>query len=80
MHVAVTVSAIYSISPTELKAQVSFSDCLSSVRPSVCKLSTFSSSSPEPLPSLAQSSLGRWGFKFVQMKGHALFHGEIITG
>ena len=58
-------------SSPELKAQVSFSDhlssvvCLSvrpSVRPSVCKLFTFSSSSPEPLgqiqPNLAQSILG----------------------
>ena len=42
------------------------------VRPSVCKLFTFSSSSPEPLgqfqPILAQSILGWRGFKFVQMK------------
>ena len=58
-------------SSPELKAQVSFSDhlssvvCLSvcpSVCPSVCKLFTFSSSSPEPLgqfqPNLAQSILG----------------------
>ena len=58
-----------------------------SVRPSVClsvcKLFTFSSSSPEPLgqfqPNLAQSILGWRGFKFVQMKGRALFQGEIIT-
>ena len=75
-----------------LKAQVSFSDhlssvvCLSvrpSVRPSVCKLFTFSSSSPEPLvqfqPNLTQSILGWRGFKFVQMKGPALFQGQIIT-
>ena len=44
-----------------------------SVHPSVCKLFTFSSSSPEPLsqfqPNLAQSILGWRGFKFVQMKG-----------
>ena len=59
------------ISSPELKAQVSFSDhlssvvCLSvrpSVRQSVCKLFTFSSSFPEPLgqfqPNLAQSILG----------------------
>ena len=82
-------------SSPELKAQVSFSDhlssvvCLSvrlsvclSVCPSVCKLFTFSSSSPELLgqfqPNLAQSILGWWGFKFVQMKGPALFRGEII--
>ena len=58
-----------------------------SVRPSVClsvcKLFTFSSSSSEPLgqfqPNLAQSILGWRGFKFVQMKGPALFQGEIIT-
>ena len=50
---------------------------------SVCKLFTFSSSSPEPLgqfqPNLAQSILGWWGFKFVQIKGPSLFQGEIIT-
>ena len=54
-------------SSPELKAQVSFSDHLSSVLClsvclSVCKLFTFSSSSPEPLdqfqPNLAQSILG----------------------
>ena len=54
-------------SSPELKAQVSFSDHLSSggclsVCLSVCKLFTFSSSSPEPLcqfqPNLAQSILG----------------------
>ena len=80
----------------ELKAQMSFSDhlssvvclsvCLSvhpSVRPSVCKLFTFSSSSPEPLgqfqPNLAQNILGWRGFKYVQVKGPSLFQGEIIT-
>ena len=66
-----------------LKAQVSFSDHLSSVCPFVCKLFTFSSSSPEPLgqfqPNLAQSILGWRGFKFIQMKGPALFQVEIIT-
>ena len=40
-------------------------------------------SSPEPLgqfqPNLAQIIFGWRGFKFVQMKGHALFQGEIIT-
>ena len=78
-------------SSPELKAQVSFSDhlssvvCLSvclSVRLSVCKLFTFSSSSTEPLgqfqPNLAQNILWWRGFKFVQMKGPALFKGEII--
>ena len=52
---------------------ITFSDHLSSVVclsvcPSVCKLFTFSSSSPEPLgqfqPNLAQSILGSRGFKF----------------
>ena len=75
-------------SSPELKAQVSFSDRLSSVvclsvRPSVCKLFLFSTSSQEPLgqfqPNLAQSILGWRGFKFVQMKGHALFQGERIA-
>ena len=69
-------------SSPELKAQVSFSDHLSSVVcPSVClsvclsicKLFTFSTSSPEPLgqfqPNLAQSILWREGFNFLQMKG-----------
>ena len=55
--------------------------CLS-VCPSVCKLFTFSSSSPEPLgqfqPNLAQSILGWRGFKFVKMKGPVLFKGEIF--
>ena len=55
----------------------------SSVCLSVCKLFTFSSSSPEPLgqfqTNLAQSILGWRGFQFVQMKGPALFQGEIIT-
>ena len=55
----------------------------SSVYLSVCKLFTFSSSPPEPLgqfqPNLAQSILGWRGFKFIQMKGPALFQGEIIT-
>ena len=40
-------------------------------------------SSPEPLgqfqPKLAQSILGWRGFKFLQMKGPALFQGKIIT-
>ena len=75
-------------SSPELKAQVSISDCLSSVVclsvcPSVCKPFLFSTSSPEPLgqfqPNLAQSILGWRGFKFVQMKGPTIFQGEIIT-
>ena len=58
--------------------------CRPSVCLSVCKLFTFSSSSPEPLgqfqPNLAQSiRLGWRRFNFVQMKGPALFQGEIIT-
>ena len=69
----------------KLKAQVSFSDHLSSVvcpsvRPCVCKLFLFSTSSPEQQgqfqPNLAQSILGWKRFKFVQMKGHALFQGK----
>ena len=53
--------------------------CLSSsIYSSVCKLFTFSYSSPESLgqlqPNLAKSIL-RWReFKFVQKKNHALFH------
>ena len=47
------------------------------------KLFTFSSSSPEPLgkfqPNFSQDILGYRGFKFVQIKGPALFKGEIIT-
>ena len=43
----------------------------------VCKLFTFSTSSPVPLgqfqPNVAQIILEWRGFKFVQMKGHALF-------
>ena len=74
-------------SSPEPKAQVSFSDQnLSVVRRRCCrcrKLFTFSSSSQEPLgqfqPNLAQSILGWREFKFVQMKGPALFQGEIIT-
>ena len=75
-------------SSPELKAQVSFSDRLSSVVClsvclSVCKLFLFSTSSPEPLgqfqPNLAQSILGWRGIKFVQMKAPAFFKGEIIT-
>ena len=46
----------------------------------VRKLFTFSSSSPELLVqfrrNLAQRILGWWGFKFVQMKGHALSKGR----
>ena len=68
---------------SELKAELSFSDHLLSVLGlSVCKLFPFSASSPEPLgqlqPNLAQSILTWRGFNFVQMKGPALFQGEII--
>ena len=75
-------------SSPEPKAQVSFSDQNLSVVRRRCrrrrcrcrKLFTFSSSSPEPLgqfqPNLAQSILGWRGFKFVQMKGAALFQGK----
>ena len=38
---------------------------------------------PEPLgqyqPNFTQSIVGEMKFKFVQMKGHAFFHGEIKT-
>ena len=74
------------------KAQVSFSDQnLSVVRRRRCRccrcrrsnLVAFSSSSPEALgqfqPNLTQSILGWREWKFVQMKGPALFQGEIIT-
>ena len=76
-------------SSPEPKSQVSTSDQkLSVVRRRRCcccrrKLFTFSSSSAEPLgqpqSNLAQSILMWRGFKFVQMKGAALFQGEIIT-
>ena len=58
--------------------------CHLSVGPSKFYLSTFSSSSPEPLdhfqPILAQSILERSLslFKFVQIKGRTLFKGKII--
>ena len=78
-------------SSREPKAQVSFSDqnlsvvrrrCRCRRRRRCFKLSTFSSSSPEPIgqfqPNLAQSILGCRGFKFIQMKDPALFQGEII--
>ena len=69
--------------------QVSFSDHFSSTSvcpsafPSVCKLFTFSSSSPEPLgqfqPNFAQSIIWWRGFKFVQLKGHSLPKGAMIV-
>ena len=67
----------------EPKAQESFSDQNLYILCRHCrKLFTFSSF-PEPLcqfqPNLAQSILRCRGFKFVQMKGSALFQGEIIT-
>ena len=68
---------------SELKTQVSFSDPLSYVRMShVCKLFTFSSSSPEPLdqvqPNVAHNILVLRTFQFGQMKLHALLQGKII--
>ena len=66
-------------SSSELKAQVSCSDRLSSV---VCLslFVNFSISSQEPIqPNLAQSILGWRGFKFFQMKDTAFFQGELIT-
>ena len=80
----IPLTDIFFFTSPEQKAQVSFSDrLLSVVCLSVCKLFTFSTSSPEPLdqfqPNLAQIILGLRGFKFVQMKGNALFQGEIIA-
>ena len=50
--------------------------------PPVLKDQMSLSSTPEPFdklqPNLAQSILGWRGFNFVQIKGHALFQGEII--
>ena len=75
-------------SSPELKAQVSFSDRLSSVvclsvHPSICQLFLFTTTSQKPLSqfqqNFAQSILGWRGFKFVQMKSPAIFQGEIIT-
>ena len=71
-------------SSPESKAQVSFSNKnLTVVRHRCCKLFTFSSTTPEPLgqfqSNLAQLIFGWRGFKFIQMKGPALFQGEIIT-
>ena len=89
-HILNAVGYNYVFSSPELKAQVSFSDHLSSVCPSVClsvclsvcKLFTFSTSSPEPLgqfqPNLAQSILGWRRFKFLEMNGPAIFQREII--
>ena len=73
--------------PSSVRPSVCPSVCPPSVRPSVrlsvCKLFTFSSSSPEPLgkfqSNLAQSILKWRGFKFVQMNGHALIHKEVVT-
>ena len=39
----------------------------------------FSSRTTESISNLAQNILGWRGFKFVKMKGRALFQGEIIT-
>ena len=70
-------------SSPELKAQVSYSDHRLSVCLSVCKLFTFSTSSPEPLGQfqrdLAQIILWERGFMFVQMKVVTLLQGEIIA-
>ena len=72
-------------SSPELKAQLSLSDHnLSAFHcPCCCKLFTFSSSSPELLgqfqTNLAQSILWWREFKFIQMKGPALFKEKIIT-
>ena len=66
------------------KLQLAFSGRLFSVVcPFVCKLFKLSSSSQEPLGqfqwNLTQIILWWRGFKFLQMKGPALFQGEMIT-
>ena len=79
MKRAANISVVNISSSPELKAQVSFSDRLSSVVSlSVRKFFTLVSSSSEPLGQF-QSILGGWGFKFVQMTGYALFQRKIIT-
>ena len=70
-------------SSPELKAQVSFSDQnLSVVRRRRCRRKLFTFSSPKPLDLFQpnwhkERIIGCRGFKFVQMKGPALFQGEI---
>ena len=75
-HIEVSLQFLAHLS-WKLKWAFVIAYCLSSVH-----LSVISSSSQEPLgqfqPNLAQSILWWWGFKFLQMKGHALFQGEII--
>ena len=70
-------------SSPELKAQVSFSDRLSSVRLSVnfsyFRLLLKNHWANFEQPNLAQCILWWRGFKFVQMKGPVYFQGEIIT-
>ena len=71
------------LSLPEPKAQVTFSDQnLYILCRHCCKLFTFSSS-PEPLgqfqPNLAQSIIGWKVYKFISMKGHTFFQGELIT-
>ena len=79
IHFESAVNFIFS-SP-ELKAIMSFSDNNLYVVHRHCrrKLFTISSSSPEPQsqfqPNLAQSILGQWGFKFVQLKAMPFFQG-----
>ena len=75
------------LSSPEPKARLSFSyQNLSVVLRRRCrcrKLFTFNSFSPEPLgqfqPNLVQSIFGYMEFKYVQIKGPALYQGEIIT-
>ena len=70
-------------SSPELKAQVSFSDQNLSVVPRRhCRRKLFTFSSPKPLDLFQpnwhkESIIGCRGFMFVQMKGPALFQGEI---
>ena len=72
-----TIFIFYFLAHIGLKAQVNFFNCLSFISPFVCKLFTFSSSSPEPLgqfqPNLAQRIFCWRGFKFVQWRTMPFF-------
>ena len=69
-------------SSPELRARKLFWSSVS-VCPSVCKLFIFfiffSRTNRSKSTKLGTSILGWWGFKFVQMKGHALFQGEMAN-
>ena len=82
-----TISGSHVLSSPAMKAQVSFSDRLSSIAcPSVHLSVNFSyfwlflkNHRPILTKLGTQCILGSRGFKFVQMKGHSLSQGEIIT-